>query len=169
MTILVRELIEVDSEAFLALRLQALESDPYAFTSTLAEETAAGSSLALARLRNPLTTTFGAFDGVDLIGTVTLMHTDKERPRHKATLAAMYVQGDRRGQGVADALMEAVVAKAAADPFLIKIMLEVVEGNARAKRFYERHGFAAFGTESHATRFGDDYLSEIMMVRFLGG
>ena len=67
----------------------------------------------------------------------------------------------------ATGLVETLLAAAEGHPHLNKIMLEVVEGNDRAQRFYERHGFAVFGIETHAARYGDDYLSELMMVRYL--
>ena len=156
-----------DAEAYLALRLQALERDPRAFTSTYAEEAAAGLALARRRLDNPASVTFGAFRAGAMAGTVALLLREHARARHKCELVAMYVSGPERGRGIGGALLEHLLDFARTEPHMRKIMLQVVDGNETAQRFYEKHGFAAYGIETQATRFGDDYLDEIMMVRFL--
>jgi GNAT superfamily N-acetyltransferase len=56
-------------------------------------------------------------------------------------LHGFYVVPDRWGSGVADALHDAALA--ALD--CIEVKLWVLEGNARARRFYERHGWVPNG------------------------
>jgi hypothetical protein len=46
----VRQLNVGDADAFMALRLAGLASDPLAFSATCAEEVAAGKALAITRL-----------------------------------------------------------------------------------------------------------------------
>ena len=79
----------------------------------------------------------------------------------------MYVTGPERGQGHGGALVAHLLDFAREKPDLTKVMLQVVDGNDAATRLYQKHGFAVYGIETQATRFGDDYLDEIMMVRFL--
>lgn len=57
---------------------------------------------------------------------------------------SMWVAQDHRGRGVADALLEAVTRWAEADG-ATGLCLAVAAGNDRARRFYERAGFAPSG------------------------
>jgi GNAT superfamily N-acetyltransferase len=58
-------------------------------------------------------------------------------------LHGFYVVPERWGSGVADTLHEAALA--ALD--CAEVQLWVLEDNARARRFYERHGWRANGEE----------------------
>ena len=70
-------------------------------------------------------------------------------------LYCLYVPAARYGTGLGAALMHAVLGDAPAS-------LWVARENPRARRFYEKHGFAAAGAEATDDRFG---LAEIRMVR----
>lgn len=60
-------------------------------------------------------TTLVASRGGDFLGTASLIESDmEERPQYSPWLAALWVEPGHRRQGVAEALMEAVVALAAA-------------------------------------------------------
>ncbi|MEV0275906.1 GNAT family N-acetyltransferase [Streptomyces sp. NPDC050610] len=61
-------------------------------------------------------------------------------------LYALYVRPELIGAGVGRALTAAVLAGAAEREFA-RLVLWVVKGNARARRFYERAGFAPDGGE----------------------
>ena len=56
-------------------------------------------------------------------------------------LWAMYVRPDQWGTGAGAALMSTVMHHLAAEEFSVAY-LWVLEGNARARRFYEKHGWA---------------------------
>lgn len=63
-----------------------------------------------------------------------------------AVLNELYVAPDRRGTGVADALLDAVVAQARdQNPPLDRMVLDVDGNNDRARAFYQRHGFESWG------------------------
>jgi ribosomal protein S18 acetylase RimI-like enzyme len=63
-----------------------------------------------------------------------------------AVLNEIYVTANRRGTGVADALLDAVVAQARdQDLPLDRMVLDVDETNDRARAFYRRHGFESWG------------------------
>ena len=63
-----------------------------------------------------------------------------------AVLNELYVAPDRRGTGVADALLDAVVAQARSQTLpLDRMVLDVDENNDRARAFYRRHGFESWG------------------------
>jgi len=63
-----------------------------------------------------------------------------------AVLNEVFVRPDRRGDGVADDLMDAALAVARdQDLPLDRIVLDVDRGNDRAKAFYDRYGFEHWG------------------------
>ena len=79
-------------------------------------------------------------------------------------LYALYVHPDWWSTGTGRALMNRVLARTrrAAYP---EIVLWVLEGNARARRFYERAGFAPDGASNVLHRLG--VVSEVRYRRFL--
>ncbi|MHB1534865.1 MAG: GNAT family N-acetyltransferase [Acidimicrobiales bacterium] len=70
-----------------------------------------------------------------------LCEDDRPLERH---LVAMWVAPNHRGTLVADKLVEAVCAWAQ-DQDAQSVTLWVADGNARARRFYERLGFRSTG------------------------
>ena len=156
----VRRLGEVDVDDYRAIRLEALERAPEAFGSTLAREQAFSQPQFVARLTGGLV--FGAFEGETLAGIAGLVIEAGEKQRHKGTLFGMYVRPGARGRGVGRALVEAVLA--AAEGVVEQVLLAVVEGNAEARRLYERCGFSAYGVEPRALKFRGRYFDEVLMV-----
>lgn len=71
------------------------------------------------------------------------------RPRSTevAELYAIYVRPDMLGTGLGRALTTACMERTAQQGFT-RLVLWTIEGNARARRFYERAGFTADGTTS---------------------
>lgn len=63
-------------------------------------------------------------------------------------LYALYVLKDYYGTGAGPALLRAALARLAGYP---RVALWVLKGNARAIRFYQKHGFAADGAEQSIT------------------
>lgn len=85
--------------------------------------------------------------------------------RPTAELSKCYVMPGHHGEGVAGRLMEASLA-AAADSGAVGVWLGVNEENARAQRFYAKHGFERVG----AKRFlvGDRLEHDWVMERAIG-
>ncbi|MDD7968942.1 GNAT family N-acetyltransferase [Actinomycetospora lemnae] len=79
-------------------------------------------------------------------------------------LVAMWVDPARRGQGVADALVGAVVAWAAGQG-AHRLALWVVDGNERARRCYARLGFVPSGERQPVPNHPES--TESRMVREL--
>jgi GNAT superfamily N-acetyltransferase len=134
---------DVGDEALVrALRIAALTDVPHAFGSTLEREKA----------RTPDDWRRWFSPGV------TYVHVDEngvgaglvagilDEERSLAHLAAMWVHPAKRGQGVGDALVAAVVGWA--EDQNRRVRLHVVEDNAPAVALYERHGFRRTGNVS---------------------
>jgi GNAT superfamily N-acetyltransferase len=142
----VHRVTPADAARMRALRLEMLADSPLAFLETLAQAAArphedyrrriiqASSGRGLAQ--------FVADPGVRLVGHAggTVMPED-----HRTTIVfAVYVTPARRGTGVLEDLVETVAAwsREVGRP---QLMLEVVVGNDRAVRAYERLGFTDTG------------------------
>ena len=141
----VRPAVEADWRAYRAIRLEMLADTPIAFLETL--ETARAHPdehwRRCAANGSPTSELFGAvIDDGTWIGTMGGFHAAGSLDPH---LVGVYVTPSRRGRehGVADALLEAVVAWARRRSG--RLLLEVHEANVPAIRYYERHGFAFTG------------------------
>ena len=50
---------------------------------------------------------------------------------------------------------------------VLQLQLAVMEDNARARAFYERHGFETYAIEPASVRRGNTYADEALMWRHL--
>jgi RimJ/RimL family protein N-acetyltransferase len=152
-----------DASAYQAVRLRSLTTDPLAFRSTLDEETRLTSNDYAGRLANPENVTIGAFSGDELVGIGTILREVRTTVRHRGELVGMYVAVPARGSGAADGIIERLLQHARSVG--MNTVTLIVEGdNARARRVYERWGFAEYGRLARAQRRGDQFTDEILMV-----
>jgi GNAT superfamily N-acetyltransferase len=159
-----RRILPDDWERFRDVRLESLRDYPEAFTADLAVESALTPDDWRARA-NELW--FTCEIGGVFAGTAKYWRdTGSAKTAHVGHLGAMYVRGAFRGQGVGDALIEAVTAMAQGEgaEFLI---LGVHTKNLSAQALYERHGFKRFGMLPGALKVDGVYWDEIHMVRSL--
>lgn len=146
---IVRMLGAADATLYRSLRLRALREHPDAFTSSYAEDREQPVEGAAQRLAaHPF---WGAYRHAELYGFVGLERELRSKNRHKATVMGMYVAPEAAGQGVARALLAALVAHARANG-VESLVLTVTDGNDRARRLYEAAGFRSFGVEPDAIR-----------------
>ncbi len=86
---------------------------------------------------------FGAFDGDDLVATLTLLLDCPPNQPHRAELAKMMTRPSHRGRGLASALITAAERDAVArGRWLIVLDTATDEG---AAGLYERHGYTLAG------------------------
>ena len=85
------------------------------------------------------------------------------KERHKARLFSMYVDAAHRGSGLAQQLIEAVIAGAREAEALV-LQLSVSAGNASAQRLYRRMGFTVYGVERRSLRVGAHFHDEELMA-----
>ncbi len=143
---LVHRVTPADAARMRALRLEMLADSPLAFLETLAQAAARPHADYRRRIvqasAGPMLAQFVADPGGRLIGhaggTVMAEHPGT------TVVFAVYVTPDRRGSGVLDELVEAV-ADWSRSVGRTELMLEVVVGNDRAVRAYERLGFTDTG------------------------
>jgi GNAT superfamily N-acetyltransferase len=152
----------IGDEALLRrLRLEALSLEPYVFGSTLDRELAR--TVEDWRRWMSAGVVFFLEDERGAHGLVAGAH-DVSDPA-VVQLMAMWVRPDARGSGGADALVSAVVSWARSERARV-VRLQVVDDNLRARRCYERNGFAA--TDRTSVRERDGAVELQMERRVLG-
>jgi GNAT superfamily N-acetyltransferase len=142
----IRALRTDEVEQYRALRLRALEGAPDAFGTLHADALAQSHEEWAGFVRRVADGTWGdllvAASDLRFHG-IAMVYID-EHDGSTAGLGHMWVDEDRRGSGLAAGLLASAEAWAL-DRAASKMRLWVTEGNARARRAYERAGFAPTG------------------------
>jgi ribosomal protein S18 acetylase RimI-like enzyme len=124
-----------------------------------------GPAIQAAEIADPARVTIVADDGVSLVGYAQLRldhSTACVAAARPAEIQRIYVDAPWQGRGIAQALMAAMLEHArtaGAD----RVWLGVWEHNPRARRFYEKSGFAIAG--DHAFKLGNEVQRDLVMAR----
>jgi ribosomal protein S18 acetylase RimI-like enzyme len=165
----IRQLKPSDAESYWGLRLEALKQNPEAFASSYEEALQRQNPVeqVAKNLNTEGSYTFGAFEGKELIGVVTLVQEKASKLQHRANIFAMYVTPKKQGVGAGRALLTEAVHKAKNIEGIEKVNLSVVSTNEKAKKLYASLGFKVFGIEEKALKNQHVYYDEEHMVLFL--
>lgn len=152
-----------DAAAYHALRLQALRESPYAFSASHDEE--AGRSIddvaaRIAPAADGSVCVFGLFEDGGLAGIVALIHPQRQKLRHGAELAGMYVAPAYRRRGLGSVLLRAAIAHARSIEGVCQLALGVNKANAAAQALYRSLGFASWGVQPRALRIDGAFHDE---------
>ena len=113
----------------------------------------------LARLQKR--TTFGAFQGVDLVGTAALALETGRKVNHRGSVVGVYVAPVARGSGAGRALIAAVLAAARGQ--VDELVLSVGIGNAPAIALYLACGFRPYAIDEDAIRVNGVQVDDVLM------
>ena len=163
----IRRLNSLDAEAYLAIRLKALQNNPEAFGSSYEEEKDQPIEKYVLRFQSSDSITLGAFVDEELVGVVTIVRESLAKLQHRANIIAMYVTPNQRGLRIGKTLMIEAIRVANDWPGMEQIYLTVVTTNEPAKKLYASLGFEVFGTEKRALKVKETYYDEEHMVLFL--
>src|SRR5262245_45667784 len=150
-TCTVRKLDEQDTEAWTALRREALENHPLAFSASIPDDVESWIESIRARLASTDdSAVFGAFDGMSLIGIVGIVRNTGLKERHKSMIWGMYVRSGNRRSSIGELLLRTAIQQARSWPGVELVQLAVSHVASDAKRLYERAGFEEWGREPRA-------------------
>ena len=147
----IRLLTPDDTQAFVRLRREALESEPFAFVASVEDDRGLDSVFVQQSLaKTDERAVFGAF-APELVGLVGIYRDPHQKTAHKAHIWGIYVQPKFRSSGIGDSLLSTAIGHARSSmPGVNQIHLIVSETAKTARRLYERHGFKIWGTEPRA-------------------
>lgn len=166
----IRRLGPEDAAAFRAGRLEALETHPTAFATSAEAWRAAGADSVRSFLETPdRVAIFGAFGPDGLVGLAGVKREEREAVRHVATLWGVFVRPAWRRRGVGGALVQAALDAARAFEGAEQVRLMAPATAVEALSVFAAQGFERYGLEPRARRYGDTYVDQAYMIRFLDG
>jgi len=159
-----------DAAALAALRREALEQAPLAFSASPEDD----GGLSLDSARTALSdvqeqAVFGHFEEARLAGMVGVLRAAKLKGRHKAELYGMYVTPTARRRGVGRSPLDAAVEHVRRWQGVGQLHLCVTTGAPAAARLHRAAGFREWGREPRALQSGGVFVDDLHFVLELGG
>ena len=160
----IRALTAADVCEYSRLRLESLETEPEAFSSSAESHRALSEDELKGRISAVAGNKFvvGAFADGRLVGTAGFFRDPGLKERHKGHVWGVYVTAAARGKGIGRRLMAALIERARAIDGVEQVVLSVTQGVAA--ELYRSLGFRSFGVEPRALKIGERYLDEEYMV-----
>jgi ribosomal protein S18 acetylase RimI-like enzyme len=160
----IRFLTADDAAEWSRLRLEALQKDPAAFSSSVEEH----ASLPLEEVRRRLcqgdSFIVGAFEEGCLFGMAGFHRETGPKVRHKGRVWGVYVTAAKRGQGVGRQMMHALLQRAAGIAGVEQVLLSAASSQAAALALYRSLRFQIFGTEPRALYVDGQFIDEHYLV-----
>ena len=146
-----------------AIRLEALRSEPTAFSSSYEETLAWSDEDWRRRLENDHRLHLLARAGSCPIGIVGGYLGSDEGDDSVAVVFGMYVTGEHRGKGIGRLLLTSLIDRLTSFPQITTIRLWVTQTQDPARRLYESVGFQVVGKAEESIVVNDRQYDELIM------
>ena len=165
----IRFLTSDDASQWWRLRLEALQSDPEAFSASAEEHQSLSLDEVKMRLGEGNAEQFvvGAFHDGHLRGMAGFYREKGIKSRHKARVWGVYLTKQSRGQGIGRHMMQTLLERGRSIEGVEQILISVSTTQTAAMDLYRSLGFQSFGREPRALRIGDRLIDEEYMVLLL--
>ena len=168
--IVIREANVADAQSFRALRLEALQDSPVAFSADYQKNFTHPAKYwedLLSPHPDESTMFIGEFEE-KLIAMTGVMRGSSPKTRHSAWIWGVYVTPNLRGLHIAEEMIYSCIDWVRARNVIL-VKLGVAAVNQPAIRCYERCGFKVYGTEPSAVLVDGEYYDEYLMFKSLDG
>ena len=156
----IKKLTTKDWLCWKEIRLEALKSFPNTFASSFEEEVKLADQVFKEQLIN--SDVFVVLLDSLVIACAGFYTYNQAKTRHKGVIFGMFTKNEYTGQGVASALLKAIIDHARSKVLLLQ--LKCVTTNSVAIDLYIKHGFVIYGTEPCALKLDDNFVDEHLMM-----
>ena len=146
-----------------ALRLEALQSDPIAYSSSFEEEQTYPEPV----WRDSIKNTLFAISDNKPVAMVANFRSNRIKTNHVCEIWGMYVRREYRGQGIGNKLMAAVLEEIQNLKGVTKIKIGVNPTQKVAEHLYQKYGFKAAGHFKKEMCVNGIFYDEIFLEKFL--
>lgn len=164
-----RRLTKTDYQAYEALRIEALKTEPEAFGASEEQEMPVRKQRFDDMLNSKGDFVIGAFDEDQLIGMCGLFQSKGIKSAHKGMIWGVFVKKEYRQKDIGKQVVAATIEEAWKDNSIALLQLGVGLHNFSAINLYANLGFESYGVEKRAFLVNDVYIDEYLMVMFRPG
>lgn len=160
-----------DFDTIKTTMLQALQTDPTAFTVSH-EEYMRNSDYWWNMYIDPYiravnASMFFAEEDGKTHGMIGVLYSTKERSQHVSTIVWFYVAPEHRSKKIGAALLNACLDEIKTKAFIKKINLTVTSNQERAIAMYVKNGFTEAGRQKDELQINGTFYDFIMMEKFV--
>lgn len=168
----IRKTTASDFENIKNLMLEALQSDPHAFTVSYNEYVQNSDywwhMYVDPYLRGMTATMFFAEEGDQILGMIGILYSTKERSKHVSTIVWFYVKPEFRAKQIGKALLEESLKEIPKRVGIKKINLTVTSNQQKAIGMYKKNGFEESGRQKQELQINGVFYDFIMMEKMIG-